>query len=286
MKQICSLIATLRVLPVLLLLAFCFPMEAEPNVSSGKIVFPARGLYSLQEGTIESWVKFDFDPNEPVEGYTARGELFRLVVSKADNDLGAEMNIFFASLPSSRKGEKGRSFTFLRAGFAIDGQEVPHPLLAECLNWKRDEWHHVAVTWKEARRMAIYFDGRIVVNRGEAAEREFPYSIERDIPAGAQLILGSPFDQQPNSLTIDEFRLSSVARSPSTLGFVQTPLKPDPFTMLLENFENVKAAGSATQLTTTPEVVATATAPPSYIISDGRLVSGKSGLAWAIAHNK
>jgi hypothetical protein len=208
----------------------------------------------------------------------ARGQLFLMRIPKADNDLGAEMSVFFASTPSSSRGEKQRSYTFLRAGFAMDGKEVPFPLVVECAGWKRDEWHHIAVTWEGGRRMTVYLD-----NRKAGAERDFPTSIERDIPESAQIIIGSPDDQQPNGLTIDEFRLSSVARPREELGVQQTPLRPDPFTMLLENFENVQPANGNAKYTATPTVIAFESAPKTCDISGGRLVPGKFGQAWKIS---
>jgi hypothetical protein len=262
------------------------PGLAQDGGASGQMALPARGLFSLQEGTIEAWVQLNFDPAAPVEGYTARGELFRFQVPKADNDLGAEMGVFFASTRSGQAGDEDRSFSFLRAGFAIDGKEVPHPLVVECENWKRGEWHHVAVTWQDARRMKIYFDGQLVVVRGEAAETEYPYSIARDIPDSARLIIGSQFDGAVNDLTIDEFRLSSAARSPETLGFDKAPLAPDPFTMLLENFESVAPPGQNGTLETAPAVIAMVSAPQRIAITDGVLVPGKFGKAWMIRREK
>lgn len=249
---------------------------------SGQMIVPARGIFDLRDGTVEAWVKLTFEPHEPVEGYVARGQLFLFRVPKADNDLGAEMSIFFASTRSGHKGDNNRSFTFLRAGFAIDGKEIPHPLVVECSGWKRDEWHHIAVTWEGGRRMAVYFDGQEVVNRGEAAAMEFPVSTERDVPANAQILIGSPYDQQWNGLTIDELRLSSIARRPGALGSQQTPVQPDPFTMLLENFDTVKRGEKGAKFVTTPAVIAATALPQTYNISDGRLVPGRAGEAWQI----
>ena len=96
------------------------------------------------------------------------------------------------------------------------------------------------------------------------------------------LILGSEYDQAVNDISVDEFRLSSVAREPSTLGFGQTPLKPDPFTMLLENFDNVQPTPQKAGFTATPLVIATAAAPKSYLITDGKIMPGKNGQAWMI----
>src|SRR5687768_7871201 len=59
---------------------------ASAQVATGQIVVPARGLFSLKDGTVETWVKFDFEPTSPVTGYTARGQLFLFRVPKAEND--------------------------------------------------------------------------------------------------------------------------------------------------------------------------------------------------------
>lgn len=255
--------------------------RAQGAPGSGQVVIPARGLFSMRDGTVEAWVRFNFDPSERVEGYTLRGQLFTFQIPKAENDLGAEMSISFSSNRSGYATEKDRSLTFLRAGFVVDGKQVPHPLLVECPPWKRNEWHHFALTWKEGRRMTVYFDGKVAVARSEAARMEFPYSTERDVPAAARFILGSIYDAHHNAVVADEVRISSVARTPEQMGVHQTPLQSDPFTLLLLDFDTMQARPDGS-FTVRPSVIASGPGE-EYVLTKGGQVPGKAGSALAFS---
>ncbi len=113
-----------------------------------------------------------------------------------------------------------------------------------------------------------------------AQEMIFPYSVVRDVPSGAQVIIGHPDDPRWNLVALDDLRISSVARSPEELGFAISPLQPDPYTLLLDSFDHI--ADRDGHLISTPEVLADATLPREYELSGGRVIEGQSGSAWAL----
>lgn len=73
-------------------------------------------------------------------------------------------------------------------------------------SWSANEWHHIAISWKEYDNMSLIVDG-ITVNS----------SYIGDIEIGTYIALGAgAFRVNPAIATFDEFRLSSVPRKPIT----------------------------------------------------------------------
>jgi len=236
---------------------------------SARIAFPGQLLFSLEEATVEAWVLFDFDPAQVETGiWRGMGAWFEFLVPKRENDLGASFTISYGLKATGRRTPSG-SACYMRVGFSIEGKEVPHPSLLDCTSWGKNNWHHVAVTWKEGRYLTIYSDGK------EVDKREYSWPIVRDIPSAAQVIIGFTGYLAKNALAVDEVRISSVARKPEELGFYQVPLKPDPATLLLENFEHIQEKEK--KLYTSPEVMALFLAPGEYPIVGGKIIPGKSG---------
>jgi hypothetical protein len=223
------------------------------HAQPGRITIPARGLLDLQEGTVEAWVLFQFDPAQREEGvWRPMGSWFTWEIPTADNDLGAGMMVSYGLRNGGTHG-KVEPACNMRVGFAVDGQEVPHPVFADCTKLGQNQWHHFAATWRDGKFLRVYVDGKL------AAERDFPWSIVRDIPPSARLVIGHT-GYGRSWLAIDEVRVSSIARRPEDLGCHHVPLAPDPFTTLLENFED---------------------APEKKIVG-GKLVEGKTGKGFAL----
>lgn len=241
----------------------------------GRIELPAAGLIDFEEATVEAWVLLEFDPAQREEGvWRGMGGWFMFDVPKSEVDRGAGMSISVGLKNIGRQGEV-QSDCGMRVGFVKDGQEVPHPVLPSCASFRQEQWHHVAVTWREGRFLRVYFDGEL------SAERDFPASIVRDVPAASRIILGWEGFLQQNLLAIDEVRISSIARAPEEFGYHRCPLEPDPWTMLLENFEQATEVEGA--LMTTPAVLATALDPMSFPVVGGRLIDGRDGHAFAFS---
>lgn len=243
---------------------------------AGRLELPARELMDLQEGTVEAWVMFEFDPEgwDPEKGvYQWRGRWFTFIAPQTATDLGAEVVIEYGLKNHGRLGrvEPGCNF---RIAFSHDGQKVPHPLLPACQRFGRGTWHHYAVTWTGGRFVRAWLDGEL------AQEMEFPFPVARDIPGEARIIIGHPEISSLNLLALDDLRISSVARRPEELGCHHVPLAPDPQTLLLLSFDNMTQTEEG--LMVTPEVMADATVPSVYTARAGRIIEGRSGRAWAL----
>ncbi|MCM8759529.1 MAG: LamG domain-containing protein [Candidatus Omnitrophica bacterium] len=218
---------------------------------------------------MEAWVLFDFDPAQVETGiWRGMGGWFEFKIPKKENDLGASFSVLYGLKATGRRTPSG-SACYMRVGFSIDGKEVPHPSTIDCTSWGTNKWHHVAVMWKDGRYLTIYVDGK------EVDRREYPWSIIRDIPSSAQVVIGFTGYIAKNAVAVDEVRISSVARKPEELGFFCIPLKPDPATLLLENFENVFEKDG--RFYTRPEVIGDVSAPAEYQVIGGKIVPGKYG---------
>ncbi|MCM8768777.1 MAG: LamG domain-containing protein [Candidatus Omnitrophica bacterium] len=236
---------------------------------SARIVFPGQFLFDLQEATVEGWVLFDFDPAQVETGvWRGMGAWFEFTAPKRENDLGASFSLIYGLKATGRRTTSG-SACYQRVGFSIEGKEVPHPSLLDCTSWGKNTWHHVAVTWKDGRNLVIYVDGQ------QVDRRQYPWSIVRDIPSLAQVVIGFTGYIAKNAVAVDEVRISQVARNPKELGFFTLPLKPDPATLLLENFENLSEKNG--KLSTRPEVIAVISAPTEYPVIGGKIIPGKAG---------
>lgn len=237
--------------------------------ASARIVFPGQFLFDLQEATVEAWVLFDFNPEEVETGiWRATGAWFEFNIPKRENDLGSSFSIIYGLKGTGRRTPSG-SACYMRIGFNIDGKEVPYPTLFDCTNWGKNNWHHIAVTWKEGRFLTVYVDGKKVV------QQEYSWSIIRDIPSTAQIVIGCTGYLPVNAVAVDEIRISSIAREPSDLGFFHFPLKPDPETLLLENFESVSEKEG--KLWTKPAVLSVFSDSTWFTITGGKIISGKTG---------
>ncbi len=257
----------MRKLPELFVFALLLA-TARVSAAAG-IVFPGQFVFDLQEATVEAWVLFDFDPAEVETGiWQAKGAWFEFSIPKKENDLGSSFSIIYGLKGTGRRTPSG-SACYMRVGFAIDGKEVPHPSLIDCTSWGKNNWHHVAVTWKEGRHLRVYVDGKQLV------QQEYPWSIVRDIPSLAQVVIGFTGYLPVNAVAVDEVRISSIARDVEDLGFFQTPLRADPATLLLENFESVYEKEG--KLWTKPAVVVVTSDKAEYPVIGGRIVPGKAG---------
>ena len=76
----------------LLLSAVAWTSRADP----ARVEWPARNLISLQEGTIEAWVRLGFDPAQPEETvWRAAGSLFAFQIPAQSADRGGGLTITF-----------------------------------------------------------------------------------------------------------------------------------------------------------------------------------------------
>jgi len=213
------------------------PARSAPvSTRFGTIVMPAAAIMDLQEGTIEAWVKLNFDPQHHSEArWRSVGSLCALEVPKTDTEPGALIHVGWGQQAAHRHNRWIR-YTTLRAAFVKNGVQLPHPVMAHCNDWGEGQWHHIAIVWKDGRDARSYVDGQKI------GWRYFPWSAARSIPSTARLVIGATMYINDNAISVDEIRISSIARKPEDLGFHHVPLRPDPFTLYLENFEQVTEA--------------------------------------------
>ncbi|HRU04272.1 MAG TPA: hypothetical protein P5137_00695 [Candidatus Brocadiia bacterium] len=252
-------------LPAVLLCA----LLAAPAWAAGSasIVVPAGSIMDLEEGTIEAWVKLNFNPrHENSDRWKSVGSLCLMEIPKTTADLGASIHAGWGLETTKRFDQVTRRATF-RVAFVVNGQQLPHPALADATDWGQGAWRHVAFTWRNGREMRVYVDGKL------AGERLFPTPARRDIPSSARLVLGLPGYIASNAITVDEIRISSVARRPEELGFHHVPLRPDPCTLYMEGFENVTEEKGKRM--TRPFLVERD--GEAFEVKGGAVVEGKSG---------
>ena len=256
----------------LILFSLIFPLisfELKGEVL-GRIEYPAQSIFSLEEGTIERWIKFEFDPGQTTEKqWLPKGAFFQFEIPEEKGDKGAIFSITVALRNVGKYSKTGSACSF-RIGLSIEGKEVPYPVFVDCTDWQ-NFWHHIAVSWKNGKELYVYIDGK------KTGEMKFPYSIIRDIPKKAKIIIGTPNPwYYPNLLVVDEIRISSIARNPDDLGFYKFPLLPDPYTLFLENFENIEN-------NKTKPFIADILQKGNFEIKGGRITDGKIGKGFAFS---
>ena len=110
--------------------------------STGAVSFNASGNFDQDKGTLEMWVKLGWDPNEDTQTRT-------FVRIKSGHNAHNGLLLF-------RYGPR-------RTGLAWMSYGPAGTTSADISGWKRDTWHHLAVTWdKDADVKQIFLDGVFV----------------------------------------------------------------------------------------------------------------------------
>ncbi|MDP6502400.1 MAG: hypothetical protein QF886_02240, partial [Planctomycetota bacterium] len=214
-----------NILLVIVAFSFCLPAQAE-RIHTGILTYPLRHNISLEEGTLECWVKFRFEPSEVLPKQEFQGLLGFLSLSGESGGIGAS---YFAG--SIFRPEAGWHLRF-----TPQSKMLP---LGKRTVWKKDEWHHWAFTWK-GRDTWFYLDGK------EVSHRSHPTSFTDVVGSlgGKPVLPHWPFffGERWNvgaKFVMDDMRLSLVARKPEELGFHVGELKPDPYTAILDPFVHI-----------------------------------------------
>ena len=208
-------------------------------VRANRLALPAYGLFDTDEGTIEVWVRMDFEPFEPGPRYRGHGTVFHLgfgdPVFPNDRIDGSLHTVAVGA--RTRTGMDLRWRSILVAG----GEDIIHPTVSGFhQNLRKHQWVHVAVTWSARKRLLnVYFDGRPAGSRHFFTHREYLPSPGPD----AMLTIGSSPDTSavPRRFALAELRVSSVARRPEQLGFHAPVREPDRYTLLLLLFDDEHA---------------------------------------------
>ena len=178
-------------------------------VSSGATLeYPPGGNLNPARGTLEAWVRPQFNPDpavapdDPGRGVFNRD--FFMLDFGALRHLGFYWNI----------DDRGMRV------FIKEGDQYPI-LIGTTSHWQKGEWHHVALTWGD--RMCIYVDGQLLGSR--------PYigTLPDRIETGTLRFGGDPCE-----FDVDEVRISDLDRSSFDL---TQPLQVDEHTLLLDHLD-------------------------------------------------
>jgi len=225
-------------------------------LNTGTITYPTVDNIDFREGTIECWVKLTFDPKANLPPGEYRG--LASVINVAGDSGGFGVHIF-AQATDTRPhwwcsiGPK----TIL----------TPMPITAPIEAMNQDEWHHIAITWKDDKTWA-FFDGK------PAGDRNHEATIYKGFgpPVANKPILYGDRYNRNGKFVLDDVRVSRVARKPEELGF-HGELKPDAHTAILDRFEQPFEPDEKT--TTAADVILSGTGgTPS---SQCQFVEGKFG---------
>lgn len=178
---------------------------------------------------MEAWVAINFDPYEK----TASSYYLRAIVF--DLALGPNEGLPVAwVLKRNPKDKKRGVVSQLWANFAVEGKQLQSIGTPDTIVWQNGQTLHVAVSWKR-NITKLFVDGK------EVRQTSQQDTLETDISDTETICVGSRWNNV-GFITVDEFRVSSVARQPAELGYFSNgPLKPDRDTILLDHFETLFA---------------------------------------------
>ncbi|MCM8806996.1 MAG: LamG domain-containing protein [Candidatus Omnitrophica bacterium] len=229
---------------------------------NGRIVYEGEGIFSFEELTVECWIRFKFDPEEKTEKIRIpKGNILQFE--------SIDRKTSFSISCGLRTGKKGKedSSAFIRIAFVIDGKKVPHPVYLDCKNWK-NEWHHLAICWKEGKNIVVFVDGNEVINYS------FLERMQKDIFGKSNIIIGTPTNwHYENLVEVDEIRISSIARDKGSL-LIYAEESVDPYVLFYENFDNIEKEGN---LIFTVPYISNIENKKRYEIIGGEIIDGKIG---------
>ncbi|NOY82713.1 MAG: hypothetical protein GXP31_17080 [Kiritimatiellaeota bacterium] len=231
-----------------------YGLEKRPWSPPLSVRWPANGNLDVREGTLEAWVRPQFDPNVPVKpGDPGRGRFNRnfFLFDFGGWTVGYYWNI----------DDRGMRL-YIRSP---DGK-YPVILGARC-NWKKGEWRHVAFSW--GRELRLYNDGKLVARR---SYRGLLPVVPRDLRGGSIRLGGGQCD-----MDVDDFTVSNEQHEPRG---AHAALAPDGHALLLESFDTIARTPSGVHTVPTTARGGRGTADP-----DVRMVPGRFGSAAALAYH-
>lgn len=180
-------------------------------------MYPAQDNLDMREGTFECWVRLGFEPSEGLPAAQYTGFLTFLGLEGENGGL----NLSYQAQGGTK--EPGWACSMHPSSYFTT-------MLAAPELWRKGEWHHFALVWKGADTI-LYTDGKV----SGAYRHERSLFLGFGPVATKQIFIGGKWGVNA-MMTVDELRLSRVARKPEELGF-HGPLKPDVYTSILDSFE-------------------------------------------------
>lgn len=250
---------------IVLLCAAAFPARADERPRTGIVVYPLQYNLNPAEGTVECWVQMRIEPADflPAKDYTSLAVLLSMSGDRGGMSISSHI---------------GSPFGFEKVGwyvrFSPDSQMLP---LSSVALFPKHEWHHLALVWDQ-RDTWLYIDGQMVSHRTHPARFA---DVIGDLHGPAAyppfaFYLGDRWNYN-GRFAVDELRLSTVARKPEELGF-HGELQPDPYTALLDKFDQPFEPDGKTR--TTPTVILDGEG--GLVHGPAAFVEGKFGMALSL----
>ncbi len=182
------------------------PLKFTPNKEGG---------WSWDQGTVELWINPQFDMTE-VQDFSA-------LITMQDEPF----------MPGLRGSLQLIYTKTQQIGYMINGS-MENILGSPVLNWKKGEWHHVAISWG-SNGMRFYLDGKMT---SKNSSTEGPGILSGDLVVGSH---AWPVAMQKMSNTIiDELRVSKIQRTDSEIAALansKNPLQSDANTLAFAHFD-------------------------------------------------
>jgi hypothetical protein len=214
-----------------------------PDTFSGKLTsltYPAGSVLDPVKGSMEMWVRVNFDPTYFSDDTSSRGLLNHDLVNikTPTQNMAFYWNIDVGGLRL----------------VLIDGSNYP-VMLDTALPWKQNELHHLALTWGD--EIKVYIDGKLTSHQKWTG-----------IVNGAKSDVMVQFAGQNPGFEIDELRISDIERE---ITVPTVPYVADEHTILLDHLDKLAKVGLG-KFKSIPEK-----GTPGDILGEGKLTEGKFG---------
>ncbi len=214
-----------------------------PDTFSGKLTsltYPAGSVLDPVKGSMEMWVRVNFDPTFFNTDTSSRGLLNHDLVNikTPTQNMAFYWNIDVGGLRL----------------VLIDGSNYP-VMLDTALSWKQNELHHLALIWGD--EIKVYIDGKLTSHQKWTG-----------IVNGAISDVMVQFAGQNPGFEIDELRISDVERE---ITVPTAPYIEDEHTILLDHLDKLAKVGLG-KFKSIPEK-----GTPGDILGEGKLTEGKFG---------
>ncbi|MBC7327499.1 hypothetical protein H5T87_05220 [bacterium] len=188
-----------------------YGMEKAPASGAISITYPTEGNINQRQGSLQAWVRIDFDTQEEVKEGVSRGDYNRnfLAIYLPNGDIASlYWNI----------DDRGMRF------YAYDATNKTYPIILGAPAKLDKGWHHIALSW--GKEIRIFVDGV------ETARKEFYGLFGKDVELreGRIVLGGGRCEMAIAQFAIYDTPIESV---------IPSPVLPKQNALLWESYENV-----------------------------------------------
>jgi hypothetical protein len=229
------------------------------SASAQEAIYPLPGHLDPAEGTIEFWMRLEQNPDPSSKDGVSYFNLFHVLVPGEPNP---RIRLFYQTVWTTNVYHFSLSTIgvvngeFVANSYTVTAEEGTGPLKGETAanpypripRLKAGDWHHLAITWKglPQNTVTLYFDGKVAIPS---------VLLHAPLWEGFDAFhLHFAVNPYANAHTLDELRISAVARTPEEIkaSFAEARAKQDRHTLLLDHFEELREVGGKKY--TVPEV--------------------------------